>query len=121
MTTLIPMPQIPDKLTDVEARKMFEQYAPQIRALGDEIVRNNTRAEQGQRAYEENMAKANAHFGVDNGLGFKEVPGGIEGMNKILDERLIGNAGKARQFFTDLQAAQEKVAAITKASAQSPR
>lgn len=116
MTSPSSIPQIPQKLSDAEARKILEQFAPEVRSLGDEIVRNNTRAEEGERNKKQLMERANAHFGVDDGSGVKVVPGGEAGMRQILDERMIANATKVREFFEQFDVARQQVAAVTKAS-----
>lgn len=114
--TAFTMPAIPDKLSDAEARSLLEKYSPEVRELGNEIVRNNTRAEEGERNHKALMAKANEHFGVDDGKGNKVVPDGEEGVKRLLDERMSTNAQKVRDFFTELAAAKEKLAAVTNAA-----
>lgn len=116
MTTTFTMPQIPDKLTDTEARALLEKHAPDVRAVADEIVRNNTRAEEGDRNYRALMNKANDHFGTPDESGKKVVAGGEEGVKRILEERMTTNAQRVRDFLSDFESAKEKLAAITKNS-----
>ena len=114
MSTLQNLPAVPDKLTDAEARKILEQVAPQVRALSEEIVRNNTRAEEGQRNYNELMAKANEHFGQPDDTGKKVVPGGEDGVRKILEDRQISNAKKVQAFLNELSQTKQTMDNLSK-------
>lgn len=113
------MPEIPDNLTESEARKILDDYAPQVRTLSEEIMRNNARAEQGEQAKAELMRKATEHFGVPDGKGGKVIPDGEAGVKRILTERTAENARNVRIYLADFFAAQEKVQALAKAA--SPR
>ena len=109
--------EVPSQLTDSEARKILEEIAPQVKQINDEIVRNNTRAEEGERAKAELMKRANEHFGVDDGSGVKEVPGGEEGVKQILSDRMTENANRVRAFLEAFANAKEQIKNATKNTA----
>lgn len=93
---------ISDKLTDAEARKLLEQVAPRARTIAENIVRNNTRAEQGQAQMVALQARAKEHFGTDD----------LGEMRRILDERMTLNAQNVKAWLANLDETEAKLRSV---------
>lgn len=97
---------VPDKLSDADARKFLEQAAPRARTLSNAIAGNNARAEQGREQLAGLQVKAREFFGTDDPLEIR----------RILDERMTSNAQRVRAFLTDLSATEAKVQELGRAA-----
>lgn len=102
----IDLSAIPDSLTDAEARKLLEQVAPRARKISDDIVRNNTKADQGLAQMKSLNAKAMEHFGTDD----------VQAIKKEQDERKRINAQRVRDYVESIETAAAKLAAVAQSA-----
>lgn len=102
MSNAVDLNNIPDQLSDADARKLLEQAAPRARRQNEDIVRNNTRAEQGQAALSRLADQARASLGTDD----------PEAIRKLLDERRVANAQSVRTYISALNENEEKLAKV---------
>ncbi len=104
MTTPTDFPAVPDKLSDVEARRLLDQVAPRLRRLTETIAGNNARAEQGQEQAVALQARAMQHFGT----------GEPDKIRAELDMRSATNAQRVRALFEQMRQQEEAIQNMTK-------
>lgn len=104
--TTFDLNSIPDQLSDTDARKILEQAAPRARKQSEDIVRNNTRAEQGQQALARLSEQAQANLGTSD----------PEEIKRILTERKIANATNVRNYLQALDENEQKLAKVSAAA-----
>lgn len=98
----IDLDNIPDVLTDAEARALLDMVAPRAKKINDDVVRNNTRAEQGQAQMATLLARAKEHFGTES----------IDEMRKILNERMMKNAQAVREYVEAIKKTEAALLAV---------
>lgn len=99
---------IPEKLSDAEARKILDQVGPGARKMADEVVRNNAHAEQGQAQMAILKTKAKELFGTDD----------FDGVKKIQDALMVKNATAVREYISALAQTRFALDAVSGANSQ---
>lgn len=102
---------IPDQLTDVQARKIIEENANRARSVNEQIIRSNERAQQGAANKEALLKKARETFGTDDPAEMK----------KIHEQRLMANAQNVKSWLTEIQEKEEATQKIRSATSVAPR
>lgn len=106
---VLDLENIPEALTDAEARALLDMVAPRAKKINDDVVRNNTRAEQGQAQMATLMARAREHFKTES----------IDEMRKILNDRMMNNARVVREHIAAVKNTEQSLMAVANPTALS--
>lgn len=100
---------IPNRLTDSQARQTLEGAASRLRTVQDAHVRLGTRADEAERTITGLLDQAERLTGTRDETAIR----------RILDERLERNATAVREFLDGLGRAEAEIRNITQAMAPS--
>lgn len=98
---------IPERLSEQDARAIIEANSPRYNSLKERIVAIKTRAEEAQRQTNELLDQAEAKLGTRDETKIAE----------ILDSRKLANGQRAKEWLKGVEAVEEAVASVQRAVA----
>lgn len=99
--------QVPERMTEEDARKFIEANTPRHNAVRETLVAIKTRAEEGRRQVAELLDLAEKKLGTRDDAAIA----------KILDDRLLGNGSKAKAWIQGIEACEAELATLSRPAA----
>lgn len=107
MSANLDFKNIPEQLSDEDARAYLDAAAPRSRQVNDAIVRINDRAEQARQRLAQLQQQAREVFKTDD----------PEELQKILEQRRLANGQNVRRWISSLEEREAQIAAVNQAVA----